>query len=53
MDLKFPVTVMVNEALRTRGLVEHYIPLGTRTAACNRTKQTSGSLQGDFFLSFL
>lgn len=53
MDLKFPVTVVVNEALRVRGWVEHHIPLGTRTAACNRTKQTGGSLQAGFFLSFL
>lgn len=53
MDLKFPVTIVVNEALRVRGWVEHDIPLGTRAAACNRTKQTRGSLQGGFFLSFL
>lgn len=37
--MKFPVTVMVNEEWRARGQVEHYIPLGTRMAACNRKKQ--------------
>lgn len=50
MEMEFLVTVVVNEELRSRGQVEHYIPLGTRMAACNRKKKKSGSPQGS--LSF-
>lgn len=56
MDLKFPVTIVVNETLRVRGWVEHYIPLGTRAAAwlhvTGQSKREVRSRVVSFFLSF-